>query len=220
MRHLLAFIGLLLLASCSALPEIRNYEGVEKKNIAFPAPFLRERARLIHAIEVKAAGRTQTVLLGVTLADPALRTISCALMSIEGLVLFEAAADAGGLKVSRALPPLDSESFARAMMEDIELILFTPPGRILQRGFLPEGEPVCRWPAPRGGTIDALASPDGAIVIRRYAEGGRLKRDVRLTNAASPYSIIELQAFETVNYALKMDLIEFEANPDEPREID
>jgi len=44
-------------------------------------------------------------------------------------VLFEAEAGLGKLKVNRALPPFDSEDFAKNMIEDIKLIFFTPEGK-------------------------------------------------------------------------------------------
>ena len=84
-----------------------------EKNIMCPSPFLTEKIRLIHAIEVRAAGQVQTVMIGVTMTDPVTRTISCALMSAEGMALFEAASGPDGLKVSRALPPFDAADFAR-----------------------------------------------------------------------------------------------------------
>jgi hypothetical protein len=211
-------IGALLLASCAALPVIQPDTGPGEKNILCPSPFLPEKTRLIHAIEVRAAGQAQTVIIGVTLADPVLRTLSCALMSTEGMAFFEAAADSSGLKVSRALPPFDAGDFASNMMNDIDLIFFAPKGALMQKGVLAQGNPVCRWHKERGGWIDVSKSRDGQIQIRRYAEDGGLKRSVLLdAKAASPYSGIELQASEMVNYTLLMTLIESETIKNEPQ---
>ena len=211
-------IGSLLLFSCAALPVIQPYTGPDKNNFLCPSPFLPEKTRLIHAIEVRAAGQAQTVIIGVTLADPALRTLSCALMSTEGMAFFEAASEPDGLKVSRALPPFDTGDFASNIMNDIDLIFFPPRGVLIQKGVLAEGNPVCRWHKEQGGWIDVSKNHDGQIHIRRYSEEGNLKRSVLLdAKAANPYSSIELQASEMVNYTLLMTLIESETIKNEPQ---
>jgi hypothetical protein len=218
MKRFFVLIGSLLLVSCAALPAIRLQTGSDEKSIVCPSPFLTEKTRLIHAIEVRAAGRAQTVIIGVTLADPALRTLSCALMSTEGMAFFEAASEPDGLKVSRALPPFDAGDFASNMMNDIDLIFFAPRGVLIQKGVLAEGNPVCRWQREQGGWIDVSKSHDGQIHIRRYAEDGNLKRSVLLdAKAADPYSTLELQASEMVDYTLMMTLIESETVKDEPQ---
>jgi len=210
MRCLVLLIGSFLVVSCAALPAIHPPPSVSYgKTFTCPSPFLLEKTRLIHAIEVRAAGRIQTVMIGVTLLDPATRTISCALMSPEGMALFEAAAGPGGLKIGRALPPLDSVDFARNMMADIELIFLPPPDAPAQKGVLASGEVVCRRHKEPGGWIDVLEGPDGHIQIRRYSEGGSLQRRVILDGkSANAYSTIELQS---TTYTLIMTLIESEA---------
>jgi len=218
MKRFFFLIASLLLVSCAALPAIRPQAGPDEKNIVCPSPFLTEKTRLIHAIEVRAAGRAQTVIIGVTLADPALRTLSCALMSAEGMSFFEAVSDSSGLKVNRALPPFDAADFARNMMNDIELIFFAPRSAPARKGVLAEGDRVCRWHQEKGGWLDVSKSRDEQIHIRHYSEDGGLKRSVMLDGkAADPYSTIELQASEMVDYTLVMTLIESEAVKDEPQ---
>ncbi len=216
MKGLVLLIGSFLLVSCAALPAIHPPPSVSSgKTIACPSPFLPEKTRLIHAIEVRAAGKIQTVMIGVTLLDPATRTISCALMSPEGMALFEATAGPGGLKIGRALPPLDSADFARNMMEDIELIFLAPPESLAQKGVFASGETVCRRHKESGGWIDVLEGPHRRIQIRRYSESGSLQRRVILDGkSANAYSAIELQS---TTYTLMMTLIESETIKDEPR---
>lgn len=208
MKGLLLFIGSLFLASCAALPAIRPSSDPRQ---SCPAPFLAGKTRLIHGIEAQAAGQAQTALIGVTLADPAAGTLSCALMSAEGMVLFEADSGPDGLKVLRALPPFDAADFARNMMNDIKLIFFAPRGSLIRKGVLTEGDPVCRWHEEQGGWIDVSEDREGRIIIRRYSEEGARKRSVLLdARAAHPYSNIKLQASEMVSYTLIMTLIEAE----------
>ncbi|KAF0157228.1 MAG: Uncharacterized protein FD159_1498 [Syntrophaceae bacterium] len=218
MKGLLLLIGSFLLVSCAALPLVRPPTGSLGKTFTCPSPFFTEKTRLIHAIEVRAAGKTQTVMIGVTITDPVTRSISCALMSAEGMVIFEAAAGPDGLKISRALPPFDSGDFARNMMDDIDLIFLAPQEALAQQGVLAAGERVCRRHKKQGGWIDVSEGRDGRIQIRRYSEGGSLKRSVTLTGRPfNPYSTIELHASELVSYTLMMTLIESEAVQDEPQ---
>ena len=215
MKGLLLLIGSFLLMSCAALPAVLPSTD---QNMMCPSPFPTGKTRFIHAIEARMAGETKAVMIGVTLAEPDLRTLSCAIVSPEGMALFEAAAGPSGLNVSRALPPLDEADFARNMMDDIELIFLKPSGVVSEKGFLPTGEAVCRWHKDQGGWIDVSGGRDGRVQVRRYLEGGSLKRSVALAGGAvSPYRTIELQALEMINYTLIMTLIESEAVKDEPQ---
>ena len=216
MKGLLLLIGSFLLVSCASLPAVLPPAD---QTMTCPSPFLTEKTRFIHAIEARMSGETKAVMIGVTLVDSALRTLSCALMSAEGVTLFEAASGPSGLKVSRAaLPPFDAADFAGNMMDDIALIFLKPSGAVTQKGVLAAGEAVCRRHKDQGGWIDVLQSRDGRIQVRRYSEGGSLKRSVTLAGGAfNPYSTIELHASELVNYTLMMTLIESEAVQDDPQ---
>ncbi len=50
--------------------------------------FFKERQRLIHAIEIRLPGNITSTVIGITLADPVSREVSCAIMTAEGMVLF------------------------------------------------------------------------------------------------------------------------------------
>lgn len=213
MKGLFFLIGSFLLMSCAVLPAILPPADSAGKIFACPSPFLVEKTRLIHAIEVRAAGKTQTVMIGVTMIDPATRTISSALMSAEGMSLFEASSGPAGLQISRALPPLNAEDFAQNMISDIDLIFLAPRETIAQKGVLTSGEGVCRRHREEGGWIDVMSDSNSRIHIRRYTEGGSLERNVILAgNADSAYASIELQ---TTQYTLIMTLIESESVKDE-----
>jgi hypothetical protein len=208
MKGLLLFIGSFFLVSCAALPEIRPSAD---PLLSCPSPFLAAKTRLIHGIEVRLSGETRAVMIGVTLADPGLQTLSCALLTPEGMAVFEASRGPSGTVVTRALPPFDAADFARNMMNDIGLIFFAPGGALTRKGVLSPGDPVCRWHEEQGGWIDVSENRDGRIIIRRYAEEGALKRSVMLdAKAAQPYSHIKLQSSDMVNYTLIMTLIESE----------
>lgn len=210
MKRLIALASAFLLVSCAALPVINPPDDSLTKTFSCPSPYPREKNRYIHAIEVRRGNQTQTAMIGVTLIDPSNRTLSCALVSTEGMAVFEAVSGPDGLAVSRALPPLDSMDFARNMMNDIELIFLAPKEAPGVKGVLAGGQEVCRY-QEKDGSIDVVAGPDGIIRIRRYSKGGSLKRGVTLSGGRmNPYSAIELQASEMLKYTLVMTLIESE----------
>lgn len=211
MKSVLIFVLTFLLASCQTLPVINApLPSKGKDALICPSPFLKEKYLLIHAIEVHMAGDIRSSIIGITLADPASGTVSCAIMTAEGMVLFEADAEAGLLNVRRALPPFDSANFAKNMIDDIKLIFLSPEGKIYQKGTFPDGANVCRWREENRGWIDVSAHQQGNIDIRRYSTGGALKRHVRFNNKAGEniYQSIELHAKELSNYSLLMTLIE------------
>ncbi len=200
----------ILLASCQSLPVINvPAPPADGKVFACPSPFLKERYLLIHTIEIRMAGDTRGAIIGITLADPATRLISCAIMTAEGIVLFDAEEDAGLLKVNRALPPFDSADFARNMIDDIKLIFFVPVGKIVEQGNLPGGTVICRWREKNDGWIDVLSNQPKGIEINRYSSCGSLKRHVKFARTdENIYQNIELTATELYSYSLFMTLIE------------
>lgn len=218
MKGLFFLISVFLLASCAALPAIQEpTAGQTKKPVTCPSPFLMEKTRFIHAIDVQAAGKTKTVMIGVTVADPAGRTFSCAIMSTEGMVVFEAVSGHEGVNVIRALPPFDAPDFARNMMDDMELIFLEPAGVLAGKGVFAGGEVVCRRRQEHGGWVDVVAGHDGRIQIRRYSKCGALERTVRLnSNSRDAYKTIELQSAGLMSYSLMMNLIESEVVRDIP----
>jgi hypothetical protein len=198
------------LFSCQTLPLINSpVSPAEEKAFTCPSPFLKEKYRLVHIIETRVAGTTQSAIIGVTLADPSTRFISCAIMTAEGMVLFEAESGPGALKVTRALPPFDSADFAKNMIEDIKLIFFAPEGKIQKKGNLPDGAAACRYHEENGDWIDVINDRSEGTAIKRYSSAGILKRQIKFNNTAVKiYQSIELQANETFNYSLLMTLIE------------
>ena len=210
MKGLPLLILIIFLSSCQTLPLINSpVSPANEKALTCPSPFLKEKYRLVHTIETRVAGKTQSAIIGVTLADPSTRFVSCAIMTAEGMVLFEAESGPGVLKVNRALPPLDSADFTKNMIKDIKLIFFTPEGKIQMKGNLPDGTAVCRYHEENGDWIDVIADKSEGTAIKRYSSAGILKRQVKFNKTTGNiYQSIELQANETFNYSLLMTLIE------------
>jgi hypothetical protein len=212
MKGILLLILTVFLFSCQTLSLINApVSPAEGNNLTCPSPFLKERYRLVHAIETRVAGDTQSAIIGVTLADPSTSFVSCAIMTVEGMVLFEAESGPCALKVTRALPPFDSMDFAKNMIEDIKLIFFAPEGKIHKKGNLPDGTTACRYHKENGDWIDVITDKSEGISIKRYTSDGILKRQVKFNKTTGNiYQSIELQANETFNYSLFMTLIEAE----------
>ena len=161
-------------------------------------------------------------MLGVVSLVPDKNTVECALLSIEGLRLFEAHDD-GTLTIRRALPPFDRPALADGMMQDIRLIFFRPEAPPLASGMMPSGEPGCRYTLG-DGSQDIVRKPSGEMVIHRYDGKNRLIRRVTITRChpagtagqeAIPCRIL-LEAFHPARYQLELDLVEARPTVDSP----
>ncbi|MBN1365176.1 MAG: hypothetical protein JW976_10270 [Syntrophaceae bacterium] len=207
------------LFSCQTLPLINPPVSLsEEKSLTCPSPFLKQKYRLIHSIEARLNGNAQSAVIGINLADPSTRVVSCAILTAEGMVLLEAESDSGRVVIKRALPPFDSENFAKNMIEDIKLIFFPSEGHHYQKGYLPDGSKVCRYRQDDGGWVDVIADKMEGTEIKRYSSSGSLKRRILYDKATKNiYQRIELQAYETFDYFLLMKLIE--AQPVKTKEV-
>ena len=206
MTRVILLIPILFLLSCQTLPVIRL---TEEKPFVCPSPFLKEKSRLVHAIENRVRGNVQSSVLGITVADPATRSFSCAIVTAEGMSLFEADFSPAAVKIHRALPPFESEDFAKNMMEDIKLIFLAPEGSLQSKGYLSDGSQACRYLQTSGDVIDVTEHPSDGIQIKRYSSTGVLKKHVTFDKSGKNiYQHIELQAYEFFDYSLLMNLIE------------
>jgi len=210
MKYISLIIGIVFIASCSTMPAITApMHPAAQKNLTCPSPFLKGKYQLIHAIEINAAGNAQGAIIGVTVADPSTRFVSCAIITAEGMVLLETESSGEKLTVHRALPPFDSGDFAKNLIDDIKLIYFAPQGLLLKKGNLDDGSIACRWQEENFNFIDVVAGKLESTEIKKYSECGSLKRHIKLTQQeGNPYSNIELQGSEMVDYTLMMTLIE------------
>ncbi len=210
MKRLLFLLSVFFLFSCSTLPFIQSsVVPSREQSFTCPSPFLKKPYRLVHTIETRMAGKTRNVIIGVILIDPVTRSLSCAVLTAEGMVLFEAESTPEQLNVTRSLPPFDSKSFAENMVEDIRLVFLEPQGKLQDRGYLSSGERVCRYQTANGDWIDVTQTEALKAEIKRYSSSGTLKRHITFDVAGNDtYQRIELQAKETFDYSLMMTLIE------------
>ena len=213
----------LMLTACHSLPAISPIGEIPADIAATCAEVFPNQAwRMVHTIKTDLPGRRKGVMLGVVSLVPEENTVECALLSIEGLRLFEAHDD-GTLTTRRALPPFDRPALAEGMMQDIRLIFFRPEAPLLLSGHMPSGEPGCRY-ALADGIEDIVRKPSGEMVIHRYDGENRLIRRVGITRChpdgtagqeAVPCRII-LEAFHPTRYQLELDLVEARPTVDSP----
>lgn len=164
----------------------------------------------VHRIEAKLRLGGSYSLLGVTKGDPVQRNLHSALLTPEGLVLFEAERGKGRLSIIRALPPFDSSAFAKGLIEDVELIFFAPTGRLLESGMAADGSFVCRWIEPFGQVKEIIRAKEDRWKISLWNGQGLLMRQVwvRRQPTENLASQVELRASGVNGYRLKMVLIQ------------
>jgi len=209
MKKILFLLLSVLLVSCQTLPLIRAFSPDIERSFACPFPFPRGNYRLVHAIESRMPANQRSSVIGITLIDPLSRSLSCAIMTAEGMVLFEAQENRGELMIKRALSPFDSVALTQNMIEDIKLIFLAPQGTLQSRGYLSDGSTVCRYREENGDRIDLIENKSNDMQIRRYSSSGTLKRHVNFTDKRkNMYQRIELTANEIYDYSLTMNLIE------------
>jgi hypothetical protein len=212
-ERLLLFV-VLMLAGCARLPEIRTIEGVSSAEHAATcaAIFPQGRWQFVHSLQIHPPTGSEQTVLGVIQLSSQQRTFHCVLMTIEGLVLFEADFD-GAVTVQRALPPLDKPGMAEGIVYDISLIFLAPQQPVETAGVSEDAGSICRYPAADRGVEDVALKQDGLWEIRLYNQSHRLTRRVSAMsnqdpNAGGLPSMVVLKAPGALGYTLKMSLIE------------
>lgn len=212
-RLLLLLSAAALLASCSAeLPRVApaGPPTAERIRQSCLTPFPKGKWQFVHAIEAVMSGGKKVFVMGVVVMSSEERSFQCVIMTLEGLVVFDAAYR-GQLTVDRAIAPFDSKAFAEGLAKDIQLIFFRPSGPLVDSGFLEKGASVCRYRYPGGGFVDVISNRDRCWEIRQYGLDDRLLRTVKMhpgQGAAGMPKRIELRAQGPRGYKLIMNLIE------------
>lgn len=218
MKFVLALMVLSFLAACAGRPQLPELTGLAADNSTAAGPirqrceaaFLAGNWQLVHAIDFKRGGRGGTSLIGVTTL--AGRRLHCLLMTVEGLVLFEAELEQQQLAIQRAIPPFDKADFARGLMDDVQTIFVQPAQQQPQTGRLADGEAVCRYQADNGQITDIIMAAAGGWQLHVYDSN---RKRTRTVSAGSPIAkagrmipaTLELSASGLNEYTLTMTLI-------------
>jgi len=202
-------LGMLLLTACAGLPPLKPIdkdaasETVSVCENAFP----RGKWQFAHVIAATLPGDRQAQLIGVTQLSSEPERIHAVMMTVEGLVLFDAIFD-GKLTINRGVAPFDSREFAEGLMNDIRLIFFRPAGKPMDAGLTEAGFQVCRYRVSDDEIVDVMVGSDGRIKIRKYHHG-RLVCVVTFESNPIPDKIA-FTAYAPAGYRLDLRLISAE----------
>ncbi len=208
------FIIHAMLISCGSLPKIESvdsniYPHIKKE---CSLPFFAKKCRLVHSIEATLPDGSMSSAIGVAIADPDADTIHGVIMTIEGVVLFDALYSGGTLSIERGVPPFNSTDFAGSIMDDMRLIFFIPEGNPYETGKLENGALICRYRKDDGNVIDVVRNSDGSWELQQYSNYHNLLRTIRFftPNKLGIPKEIELTAHGFFGYSLYFTLLEFE----------
>jgi hypothetical protein len=214
-RHLLSVPVLLFcLVGCAAapqprLPELTGAADGQGKEIC-AAVFPEGKWQFAHAIDFAMKDGSGTPVIGVTSLTGS--DIDCALITVEGLTLFEAVFHHdGSIEVRRAVPPFDGPDFAKGMISDIRAI-FQPPTGSMRIGQAAGKTPVCRYVGGDGSVVDVLPAAGDCWQIKSYTAKGTMDRSIvgrscqKIGSSLIP-DYLELKTFSQTGYTLKMTLL-------------
>lgn len=235
-KALLLIIFCAVLGSCSSIPKIKPFDALQEKNIQNQCPgfipgFFPEKPRqFVHSIQASMPGGKKAFMMGITRIFPGKRTIHCIMMTIEGLVLFDAVFDKE-IKINRGVSPFDSLNFAKGLMDDIRFIFFKP-AMFLKAGVLENSAGVCRYKDGLDRIVDIIGS---AALCGGNLHDGNIKSSEPPHRAALAYTMhqykknklartlkayynnpqnrnfpdeLELTAHKFPGYSLKLNLVE------------
>ncbi len=213
---------LLSLASCAPQPAITPspLAAAPEQAKQCTAVYPHGKWQFVHLITFSMPGGRKGTAIGVSVIDKG--SINAALMTVEGFTLFAASFD-GRLKITRALPPFDKSGFGRGLMRDLRLMFLSPPGDNVQYGKLADGSALCRYQAAAGQSTDIILLPAQRWEIKQYnskhckirtieawpqGDGNRqISGNHQLVKQWRPPKRMELQAYGSASYSLKMELI-------------
>lgn len=221
MRLQLLFLSVVLfgLVACarehrSQLPELAgvvNDQGRQACGEIFP----QGKWQFVHSIDFVMQGGSGSTVLGVTSITGG--DIACALVTVEGLTLFEAVfGHDGQIEVRRAVPPFDGPEFAGGLLRDIRAIFQPPSGNMIITGQLADGIPVCRYTGGDTEVVDVLPDVNGCWQIRSYNQEQLLNRSIvgqacRQQGENPIPEYLEMKIYGPTGYTLKMTLIRADA---------
>ncbi len=122
--------------------------------------------QFVHAIDASFPGGKSGRFIGITSVYPKRGYIECALLTQEGLVLFEAKGK-NEPKIIRSVPPFDSKRLAKGLFDDIRFIFFRPPGKMVSAVPRPSGEKICRYRKGKDQSVDLVVREVGSYTIYR-----------------------------------------------------
>jgi len=203
-----------LLAGCGRLPkltpapEIPCAESTEACLKFFP----QKPWRAVHALHISGPFGQQSSVMGITVVDPVSRRMRAVILSVEGIVLFDASYDRGVPAVHRAIPPLDRKGFPEGLLHDVSLMFLAPEGAPDRAGIDDEGLPVCRWGNEGSGATDVVIAGQDRRRILQYGPDNTLQREADLEGRPGEAlaRTIRFSCRGLTGYGLDLTLVEWE----------
>jgi len=213
MKRFAAYLLLVVsyLSGCAGsqqLPDLTPLNGSSLEDV--PAIFPVGRWQFVHAIDFSADSRGGATVIGIVRLEEG--GMEVALVTVEGLTLFEAEKRDGKKPVvRRALPPFDAKSFAADLLADVEMMFRSPAGKPTL-GRSPDGELIWRYRGADGKLTDLLPEEAGCWRLNRYDSAGELQRQLEAMQCREEAGflrpgLIELHATEPAEYHLRMRLL-------------
>lgn len=169
---------LVLLSGCThpTVPELLPQAGEMVHRQPFSQIYPSGHWQFVHSIHFELDHGADATMLGVTSGQPDL--LQCALLSSEGLTLFQASQAVGDqVVVERAVPPFDRPVFAQGLLADVQLLFQQPPPCVRVKHGRRADNMNCSRLVLRTGTIDICQPPaPGCWQISHYDSGQRLNR--------------------------------------------
>ncbi len=171
MRLCCLFLSLLLTAcTLPQRPMSINPAGTEHQQRCM-LPFSFTPTRYINAIEAQLPDGRSMTLIGITVINPTERTVRVGIVTIEGLLLFDASTHNGDITLYRSLSPFDGSEFRNALLDDVQFILLPPAGEIQQFGISTSGSSICRYVSDGDMTIDIIVHQDDSWELQKFKNG-------------------------------------------------
>lgn len=212
MKWILAFM-LLLMGACAQLPTIEPMEADRRPAIEMDcrSHFPQGRWQLVHTIHARFYGGRQATFTGVVVLSTHAESIHCVLMTVEGMVLFEAVDNRHSITVKRAFGPFENPEFAQGVMADIRFLFFMPEGGVVTAGITQDGTTTCRYQGQGRTIVDLMATRGGGWAMHQYDQQGKLLRRA-IADAVNPQGIASRMSIDAGRgrraYHLSMDLVE------------
>lgn len=212
-------LWLLLCSACARLPAIHPPTGGSPGQHT-PSDCLgiypQGDWQFVHIIQAIPPNDQQYTMTGVVRMSSEQRTLHCVLLTLEGLVLFEARIDDKDVSVLRALPPFDAPGFARGLVDDLMLIFLPPDNPPEIWGNMADGIFACRFSEDSDGTRDVVLPPAGPWEVRRYSHRGGLQKTLKADNNRSIPDRMILKTHGVLGYDLVLTLVEAEQLTPDP----
>lgn len=193
------------LPALRSLPEPRQSEVSQRCRGIFP----QGDWRATHLVHFHLKRGTSGSFLGVVAPTHDGSGFEVVMLSPEGFTLFDATYTPDGVRVRRAVPPLDASGFGRVMLDDVRLLLLAPDGPLVEVGESEAGEATCRWRRRDGKVVEAILHSPGKTRLRLYTNE-KLSREALLLGGSQQQRLapeMQLQAFGAVGYRLQLQLI-------------